>query len=67
MKSIDDTNKRKKGRPAVDTEAVNLRLPREIIDAIEEYRRKQRDIPTRPEAIRQMLQSWLQNNGFLLK
>lgn len=67
MKSIDDTKKPKKGRPAVDTEAVNLRLPREMLDAIEEYRREQDDIPTRQEAIRHMLQGWLMSNGYVSK
>ncbi len=55
MKSIDGTKKSKKGRPTVDTEAINLRLPRKTLNAIEEYRRNQDDIPTRPEAIRRLL------------
>lgn len=65
MTSIDRTNKPKRGRPAVDTEPVNLRLPREMLDAIESYRREQPDIPTRPEAIRQMLSDWLTTHGYL--
>lgn len=63
MKSIDGTKKPKKGRPAVDTEAVNLRLPREILDKIEEYRRKQDDIPTRQEAIRLIISNWFDIKG----
>ncbi len=51
----------------MDTEAVTLRLPREILDKIEEYRRKQDDIPTRQEAIRHMLQGWLMSNGYTSK
>lgn len=65
MKSIVKVKKSKIGRPTVDTEAVTLRLPREILDAIEEYRRKQNDIPTRQEAIRVMLQGWLKDKGYL--
>ena len=65
MKSIDGTKKSKKGRPAVDTEAVNLRLPRELLDAIEAYRREEINIPTRPEAIRFMLKNWLRQNNYL--
>jgi len=67
MKSINKVKKSKIGRPAVDTEAVTLRLPREILDKIEEYRRKQDDIPTRQEAIRHMLQGWLMSNGYTSK
>ena len=55
----------KKGRPTVDTEPVTVRLPRDILDAIEKYRREQSDIPSRPEAIRQMLADWLVGHGFL--
>lgn len=65
MKSIDKVKKSKIGRPAVDTEAVTLRLPREILDGIEDYRRKQDDIPTRQEAIRFMLQDWLLKSGLI--
>ncbi len=59
MKSINKVKKSKIGRPSVDTEAVTLRLPREILDEIEIYRRKQDNIPTRQEAIRTILIDWL--------
>jgi hypothetical protein len=55
MKSINDTKKSKKGRPPVDTEAVNLRLPRDTLDAVEDMRRQLEKIPSRPEAIRQLI------------
>ncbi len=63
--SIDNVKKSKLGRPPVDTEPVTLRLPRHLIDAVEAYRRAQPDIPTRPEAIRQMLADWLTTHGYL--
>lgn len=63
--TLNDTKKSKKGRPAVDTEPVNLRLPRNVLDAIEKFRREQDQIPTRPEAIRTMLVSWLIDHGYL--
>lgn len=63
MSTIDKTKKPKKGRPQVDTEPVNLRLPREIIDGLEVYRREQEAIPTRPEAIRQILSDWLRERN----
>lgn len=65
MKSIDGTNKPKKGRPPVDSEAVNLRLTRDLIGALDEFRRGQADLPTRPEAIRRILTAHLKEHGHL--
>ena len=65
MSIIDDTNKRKRGRPPVDTEAVNLRLPRDVLDAVERYRLDQPEPPTRPEALRRMVADWLRERGYL--
>ena len=50
---------KKRGRPTVDSEAVNLRLPRELIEAIDDRRRKEADVPTRPEMVRRALVQWL--------
>jgi Arc/MetJ-type ribon-helix-helix transcriptional regulator len=52
--------KSKKGRPKIDTEAINLRLPREMIEAIDARRRLEADLPTRPEMIRRALLQWLE-------
>mgnify|MGYP002652052400 CR=1 FL=1 len=57
--------KPKKGRPPVDTEAVNLRLPRDMLSAVDAMRREQSSLPTRPEAIRIALKDWLIANGYL--
>lgn len=46
---------KKMGRPKLDTEAVTLRLPREMIEALDERRRLETDLPTRPEMIRRLL------------
>jgi Arc/MetJ-type ribon-helix-helix transcriptional regulator len=46
--------------PKKDTEAVNLRLPRELIEAIDDRRRLEKDLPTRPEMIRRALVQWLE-------
>lgn len=43
------------GRPRSDTEAVTLRLPRDLIERLDDLRREQKDIPTRPEMIRRIL------------
>ena len=51
--------KKKIGRPTVDSEPVTLRLPRELIEAIDNRRRLEQDLPTRPEMIRRALVQWL--------
>ena len=51
--------KNKRGRPSVDSEAINLRLPRDLIEAIDDRRRIEPDLPTRPEMIRRALVQWL--------
>ena len=45
--------------PKKDTEAINLRLPRELIEALDDRRRIEADLPTRPEMIRRALVQWL--------
>lgn len=53
--SINETNKPKRGRPSVDSEAINLRLPRDVLDIVDDFRRGQSDLPTRPEAVRRLI------------
>jgi metal-responsive CopG/Arc/MetJ family transcriptional regulator len=48
--------------PKKDTEALTLRLPREVIRQLDEVRRDEHDIPTRSEMIRRILTDWLDNN-----
>ncbi|WP_240497912.1 MULTISPECIES: ribbon-helix-helix protein, CopG family [Thioclava] len=47
--------KKKMGRPRVDTEAVTLRLPREMLQALDDRRKLEDDLPSRPEMIRRLL------------
>ncbi|OYU37585.1 MAG: hypothetical protein CFE33_19880 [Pseudorhodobacter sp. PARRP1] len=54
---------KKRGRPSVDTEAVNLRVSRDLIAAIDDRRRSEPDLPTRPEMIRRALLQWLELTG----
>ena len=54
---------KKIGRPRSDTEAITLRLPREMIEQLDDLRRDQKDIPTRPEMIRRILQEKLETEG----
>lgn len=45
--------------PKKDTEALTVRLPRDLIEAIDDRRRQEKDLPTRPEMIRRALVQWL--------
>ena len=49
---------KKMGRPPVDTEAVTVRLPRELIAALDDARRMDPQMPTRQEIIRRVLTNW---------
>lgn len=44
-----------RGRPPVESEALNLRLTSDIIEQIDEWRKNQKDIPNRQEAVRRLL------------
>lgn len=56
---------KKIGRPKVDSEAVMVRMSREMLDQLDDVRREQQDIPTRPEMLRRIFQEWLaqKNSG----
>ncbi|MCX7567740.1 ribbon-helix-helix protein, CopG family [Sulfitobacter sp. F26169L] len=41
--------------PKKDTEALTLRLSRDMIEALDDRRRSEPDLPTRPEMIRRLL------------
>lgn len=43
------------GRPKKDTEPVNVRLPVDILTQIDDLRRVEPDVPTRPEMIRRLV------------
>jgi hypothetical protein len=47
--------KPKKGRPGVDSEAVNVRMERPQLILLDDWRRVQADMPTRPEAMRRLI------------
>jgi len=50
---------RKRGRPPSDTEPVNVRMDRTLLDALDQWITQQEDAPTRPEAVRRILSSVL--------
>ncbi len=49
----------KKGRPQTDTTAVMVRMPVEMIAAIDKLRRDEEDPPTRPEMVRRLVEKQL--------
>lgn len=51
----------------MDTEAVNLRLPRDLIEALVKFRKDQPDLPNAPEGIRRILVEALTAKGYLIK
>ena len=48
--------KKPKGRPSVDSEAINVRMERPHIAALDDWRRTQPGLPGRPEAIRRLIE-----------
>ncbi|MEY9173516.1 AMMECR1 domain-containing protein [Bradyrhizobium elkanii] len=57
MKStINGAKKSRRGRPAVDSEAVNVRMTVDALQNLDDWRRKQEDLPGRPEAIRRLVE-----------
>jgi hypothetical protein len=56
---------RQKGRPKVETEPVMVRLPLPLLAILDEFRRKQNSIPTRPAAIRLLLKDQLVSLGYV--
>lgn len=54
-----EQKKRKKGI----SEGVLVRLPDDTLSKLDELRRSEDDIPTRPEMIRRILQDWIEQNS----
>lgn len=49
----------KMGRPEVDTEPVTIRMHRDMIKQIDNYRRTLEELPSRPEVIRRVMADFL--------
>ena len=49
----------------MDSEAVNTRLVRSDLDALDAFAATEEDKPSRPEAIRRILRDWLRQRGYL--
>jgi len=51
----------KHGTTKKNTEAVMLRLPVELIAALDKSRREADDLPSRPEIVRRLIQKWIED------
>lgn len=57
----------KRGRPEVDSEPITVRLPRDVLAALDEARalKSAQFPPSRPEVVRFALVEWLKREGVL--
>lgn len=60
---ISDIKKSKRGRPPVESEPVTVRMVTDALQHLDDWRRKQPDLPGRPEAIRRLVQIGLKAKG----
>jgi metal-responsive CopG/Arc/MetJ family transcriptional regulator len=51
----------KKGRPPVDSIGVMVRIRDDLIEKIDNHRREEADLPSRPEMIRRIISDWIEN------
>jgi hypothetical protein len=56
MKSTINSAKKSRGRPAVESEAINVRMKTDVLKILDDWRRHQDDLPGRPEAIRRLVE-----------
>ena len=55
------TSKKRRGRPATGINpAVGVRLPPELMKAVDRWRAHESDVPGRPEAIRRLIEAGLE-------
>jgi hypothetical protein len=62
-KSTRDTTKPRKPRAVVTGEPVMVRVQPEMAKELDDWRRKQADLPNRPEAIRRLVELGLKAKG----
>ena len=56
MKSTINSAKKSRGRPAVESEAINVRMKTDVLKILDDWPRHQDDLPGRPEAIRRLVE-----------
>jgi hypothetical protein len=62
-KPTGDTTKPRKPRPAVAGDPVMVRVQPDMAKQLDDWRRKQDDLPGRPEAIRRLVEIGLKAKG----
>lgn len=64
MISDDAQSQNKRGRPATGTNpSIGVRMPPDAIAALDQWRAKQPDVPSRPEAARRLIEIGLKVAG----
>lgn len=64
MISDDAQSQNRRGRPATGTNpSVGVRLPPDILKLVDRFRAAEADLPSRPEAIRRLIERGLQRDG----
>jgi metal-responsive CopG/Arc/MetJ family transcriptional regulator len=53
----------KMGRPKTETKGVMVRVSEDMLQSIDDVRRNEADVPTRPEMIRRILAEWLEQKS----
>ena len=51
------------GRPKLDTQPITVRLSAEFVQKIDDIRKTEPDLPTRPEMMRRMMEEWVSLKG----
>lgn len=60
-------SKSKRGRPATGVNpSIGVRMPEDEIDALDDWRAKQKGVPGRPEAIRRIVKAFLEAQAMRL-
>jgi hypothetical protein len=60
---INNIKKSKRGRPPVESEALTVRMTVTALQGLDDWRRKQDDLPGRPEAVRRLVEIGLKANA----
>jgi len=64
MAKLIKVHQKRRGRPATGRDpAVTIRLPQEVLDAVEVWASEQRDVPARSPAIRRLVELGLKPKG----
>lgn len=57
--------RKKSGRPSVDSEQVNLRMQRDLLDALDQFIKEEHPGAGRPEALRLAFRDWAVGHGYI--